>query len=86
MAEQKFKVNAENRKKYQENIRRTVESMILKQSNENREDDLDERLYKRILKYNHTEQQIEDFSEAMRIACEQSFTTIKDPRISQKHK
>ena len=47
MTEQKFKVNAENTEKYQENIRRRVESMIWKQSNENREDDLDERLYKK---------------------------------------
>jgi len=47
MTEQKFKVNAENTEKYQENIRRTVESMFWKQSNENREDDLDERLYKK---------------------------------------
>jgi hypothetical protein len=33
---QKHKVNAENTEKYQENVRRAVESMIRKQSNENR--------------------------------------------------
>jgi hypothetical protein len=54
--------------KYQGNIRRTVESLIRKQSNENSEDDLDERLYKTIIKDNNTAQQIEDFSEAMRLA------------------
>jgi hypothetical protein len=87
---QRFIVNAENVKKYQGNICRTVESMIRKQSNEqsneNSEDDLDERLYKRILKDNNTAQQIEDFSEAMRLACEQSFKTTKAPREQQKHK
>jgi phage gpG-like protein len=84
--EQKYKVNAENTKKYQDNIRKTVESMIRKQSDENREDGLDGRLYKRITKVNHTEQQIADFSEVMRTACEQSFKTTKAPRISQKYK
>jgi hypothetical protein len=54
-----------------------VESLIRKQSNENSEDDLDERLYKKIIKDNNTAQQIEDFSEAMRLACEQSFKTNK---------
>jgi hypothetical protein len=44
---------------------------------ENREDDLHNKLYKRILKDNNTEQQIEEFSEAMRIACEKSFKTKK---------
>jgi hypothetical protein len=34
--------------------------MIWKQSNENSEDDLDERLYKRILNDNHTALQIEN--------------------------
>ena len=64
--------------KYKRNIRRIVESRIRKQSNETSEDDLHERLYKRILKVNNTAQQIEDFSEAMRLACEQSFKTTKD--------
>jgi len=50
--------------------------MLWKHSNENREDDLDNKLYKRIIKDNYTEQ-IEEFSEAMRIACEQSFKTKK---------
>jgi hypothetical protein len=83
---QKFKVNAENTKKYKENMRRTVESRFWKQSNENREEDLDERLYKRIIKDTHTENPIEEFSEAMRIACEQSFRTTTAARKSQKHK
>ena len=79
-------MNAENTEKYQENVRRAMESMIRKQSNENRKDDLDERLYKRIIKDNHTEKQIEDFSEAMRTACEKSLKTTKAPRKSQKYK
>jgi hypothetical protein len=86
MMGQRFIVNAENMVKYQGNIRRTVESMIRKQSNENSEDDLDERLYKRILMDNNRAQQIEDFSEAIRLACEQSFKTNKAPREPQKHK
>jgi hypothetical protein len=56
---QRFVVDAENMEKYQGNIRRTVDSMIRKQSNENSEEDLDERLYKRILKDNYTAQRIE---------------------------
>jgi hypothetical protein len=60
--------------------------MIWKQSNENSKDDLDERLYKRIIKENHTAQQIENFSEATRRACEQSFKTTKAPRVTQTHK
>jgi hypothetical protein len=84
--EQKYKVNEGNKEKYKENIRRTVESMLGKQSNENREDDLDNKLYKRIIKDNHTEKQIEEFGEAMRIACEQSFKTKMAPGTSRKHK
>jgi hypothetical protein len=86
MIGQKFIVNAENMEKYQGNIGRTVESLIRKQSNENSEYDLDGRLYKTILKDNNTAQQIEDFSEAMRLACEQSFKTNKAPREPQKNK
>jgi hypothetical protein len=67
---QKFTVNAKSMQKYQGNIRRTVEKMTREQSNKNSADDLDERLYKN-LNGNHTAQQIEDFSEAMRRACEQ---------------
>jgi hypothetical protein len=63
-----------------------VESMLGKQSNENGKDDLDNKLYKRIIKYNYTEKQIEEFSEAMRIACEQSFKTKMAPGTSRKHK
>jgi hypothetical protein len=63
-----------------------VERMIRKQSNKNSEDDLDERLYKRVLNDSHTAQQIEDFSLAMRRACEQSFKTTKAPRVTQKYK
>jgi hypothetical protein len=82
MMGQRFIVNAENMEKYRVNIRRTVTNMIRKRSKENREDDLDER----ILKENNTAQQIEDFSEAMRLACEQLFKTNKAPREPQKHK
>ena len=60
--------------------------MIRKQSNENGEDDMDERLYKRTMKDNHTEQQIEYFSDAIRTACEKSLKTTKAPRKSQKYK
>ena len=77
---QKFTASAESMEKYQGNIRRTVEKMIREQSNKNSEDDRDERLYKRILTDNHTSQQIEDFSEAMRRACEQSFKKQKSQR------
>jgi hypothetical protein len=79
-------VNAENIEKYQENISRTVERMIRKQSNKHSDDDLDEILYKRILNDNHIAQQIGDFSEPMRRACEQSFKTTKAPRVTQQHK
>jgi hypothetical protein len=85
-SEQKFTVNAENMEKYQENISRTVERMIRKQSNKNSEDDLDERHHKRILNDNHIAQQIEGFSEAMRRACELSFKTTKPLRVTQKLK
>jgi hypothetical protein len=74
---QKFTMNAESMEKYQGNVRRTVQKMIREQSNKNSEDALDERLHKRILTDNNTAQQIEDFSEAMRRACEQSFKTTK---------
>ena len=57
--------------------------MIREQSNKDSEDDLDERLYKRILTDN-TAQQIEVFSEAMRQACEKSLKTTKAPRVTQK--
>jgi hypothetical protein len=60
--------------------------MIWKQNNENSEDDLDEKLCKRILKDNNTAQQIADFSETMRLACKKSFKTTKDPRESKKYK
>jgi len=79
-------MNAENTEKYQENIRKAVESMIQKQGNENSEGDLDERLYDRIIKDNQTEQQIEGFSEEMRTACEKSLKTTKSPRKSQNHR
>jgi len=39
-----------------------------------------------ILKDNQTEKQIEDFSEGMRIACEQSFNTNKARKGPQKNK
>jgi len=47
---------------------------------------LDNKLYKRIINDNYTEQQIEEFSEEMRIACEQSFKTKKAPGTSRKHR
>jgi len=66
-------VNAENTKKYEENIRKAVESKILEQDNENGEGDLDERLYDRIIKDKQPKQRIEDFSEAMSLACEKTL-------------
>jgi hypothetical protein len=55
MTLQRYKVNTENKNKYQENIRHAVDSMISKQSNETNEDDndkseddLNEKFYKRI--------------------------------------
>jgi hypothetical protein len=83
---QKYKVNEGNKERYKENICRTVESMLGKQSNENREEDLDNKLYKRIIKDNYTEKRIEEFSEAIRITCEQSFKTKTAPGTSRKHK
>ena len=68
-------VNAENMEKYKGNIRRIVENRILKKNTETSEDDLDERLYKGIVRDNNTARQIEDFNEAMRLACEQSVKT-----------
>jgi hypothetical protein len=83
---QKYTVNEEGMGKYQGIVRRTVEEMIREHSNTNSEDDLDERLHKRILLDNNTTQQIEDFSEAMRRACEQSFKRTKTPKATQKYK
>jgi hypothetical protein len=51
--------------------------MIRKQSNKNGDDDLDELLYKRTLNNNNIAQQIEDVSEEMRLAFEQSFKKTK---------
>jgi len=81
---QKFTVNAKSMEKYQENIGRAVEKMFREQSNKNSEHVLDERLNKRILTNNHTAQQIEEFSEAMRRAFEQSFKTPKTTKVTQK--
>jgi hypothetical protein len=72
--------------KYQGNVRRTVEEMIREHTNTNSEDDLDERLHERILSDNNAAQQREDFSEAMRRTCEQSFKTTKTPKVKQKYK
>jgi len=63
-----------------------VEITCWEQINETSENDLDTRLYKRILKDNQTEKQIEYFSEAMRIACEQSFKSEKATKQSQKNR
>ena len=63
-----------------------MESISWEQSSETSEDGLDTRLYKRILKDNQTEKQIEYFSEAMRIACEQSFKTKKATKKSQRNR
>jgi hypothetical protein len=79
-------MNEEGMIKYQGNVCRTVEEMNRKHSNTNSEDDLDERLHKKILSENNTAQQIEEFSEAMRRACEQSFKTTKTPKVTQKYK
>ena len=45
-------MNEKTKEKYKENTRRAVESMLWKQSNEKREDDLDNKVYKRIIKDN----------------------------------
>ena len=79
-------MNSVNTEKYKKNIHRTLVSIIWEQSNENGEDDQYTRIYERILKYNRTEKQIEDFSEAMRIACERSFKTKKARKAPQKNK
>jgi len=79
-------VNSVNTEKYKENIHRTVENKVWERSKENREDDLDTSLYESILKYNQTEQKLVDFSEAMRIACEQSFKTKKARKAPQNNK
>jgi hypothetical protein len=83
---QKYTVNENGMGKYQGNVRRTVAELIREHSNTNSEDDMDERLHKRILSDNNTAQQIEDFSVAMRRACEQSFKTTKTPKVTQKVK
>jgi hypothetical protein len=86
MMGQKYIVNAERMEKYKENMCMIVGNRIRKQSTATSEDDLDERLYQRILKDNNTAQQIEEISEAMKLACEQSFKTTKATRALQKHK
>ena len=63
-----------------------MEITCWEQINETSENDLDTRLYKMILKDNQTEKQIEYFSEAMRIACEQSFKTEKATKQSQRNR
>jgi hypothetical protein len=80
---EKFTMNAESMKKYQGTVRKTVVKMIREKSNKNSEDNLDERLHKRILTDNNTVQQIKEFSEAMRRACKQSFKTTKTPKATQ---
>jgi len=55
---------------YQENISKALKSMIQKQDKEKIEVDLNEKLYDRIIKDRQTEQQLENFTEAMRTACE----------------
>jgi len=84
--ERKFRVNSVNIEKYKENIHRTVEKIIWERSKENGEIDMDIRHYERIIKVINTEKQIEDFSEAMRIACEQSFKTKKARKAPQNNK
>jgi hypothetical protein len=71
--------------KYQKYIRRKVERMIRKQSKKTAGTTWTKD-YKTILSDNHTAQQIEHFSKEMRRACEQSFKTTKDPRVTQKYK
>ena len=77
MEERKYRVNSENTEKYNEILSSTAEIINWEQSSETSEDDLETRLYKRIIKDNQTEKQIEYFSEAMRIVSEQSFKTVK---------
>jgi len=60
--------------------------MIQKQGNGKSECDLDERIYDRIIKDKRTVQRIEDFSEAIKTACEKSLKTRNAPRTSQIHR
>jgi len=48
--ERNFRVNSVNTEKYKENTHSTVKSIIWERSKENGEDDLETRLYERILK------------------------------------
>jgi len=79
-------VNTENTEMHKGNIHRTVENIIWERSKENGEDDLYSIIYETILRDNQTEKEIEDFSEAMRIAYERSVKTKKarkEPQINK---
>jgi hypothetical protein len=83
---QKFIVSAASMETYTANIRKIVENKIQNQSTATNEDDLDERLYKIIKQDRDTAKQIEQFNEAMKLACEQSFRTTNTLKALRKHK
>jgi hypothetical protein len=79
-------VNKEILAKYHANVTKIVETNICNPYNDNDINDLDDKLYKQISRVNEIEKQIDDFSRALRIACETSFKIRRTPKISYKHK
>lgn len=86
--EERYIVNKENIAKYHANVTKIVETNIRKMHNDNDIDtnDLDDKLYKQISRVTEIEKQIDDFSRALKTACETSFKRNRAPKTSHNHK
>ena len=84
--DERFTVHKESITKYYANVTKIVETNICKPHNDNDINDLDDKLYKIISRDTEIEKQIDDFSRALRTACETSFKIHRAPTTSHKHK
>ena len=86
--EERYIVNKESVQKYHANITKIMETKIRKLYNDNNFDtnDLDDKLNTLITRDNEIEKQIDEFSRAVKTACETSFKRNRAPKTSQNHK
>jgi len=86
--EERYIVNKESLEKYHTNIIKIMETKIRKLYNDNNFDtnDLDDKLNTLITRDNEIEKQIDEFSRAVKTACETSFKRNRAPKTSQNHK
>jgi hypothetical protein len=79
-------ITKETLAKFQVNILQIVETNLCKQTNGNRTEDLYDTLFSRLSKDMAIEKHVDEFSEALKLACNKSFKTQRASKKATTHK